>query len=284
MRSKMSHLEPVNACPVAYAVEADIQRGETSSSDLIEVMGLRLHNLHRTVIAERVKSAALSRQKMLVVNANAHLVVLAQRNSWIPKLFSRADIAFCDGAGVQLAIRLLTGRAAHRTTPPEWIGTVLKPLGLNASIFWLGGIPEVVAKAASRYEAKFNVRTVGVQHGFFDMSPNSSDTLELIERINRAAPSILLVNMGMPRQERWLWENWDRLNPCVAITAGALVDHAAGRVRRPPRWVANLGIEWLARLVREPRRLWRRYLFGLPVFGVYVLRYALIGRTKVRSN
>jgi N-acetylglucosaminyldiphosphoundecaprenol N-acetyl-beta-D-mannosaminyltransferase len=274
MRSEMLHLEPTNGCQVAHAAEGD----------LIEVMGLRLHNLHRDVIAERVRLAAISKQKMLVVNANAHLVVLAQTNQWIPKLFSKANIAFCDGAGVQLAIRLLTGRAAHRTTPPEWIGTTLKSLGLKASVFWLGGTPEAVAKAAKRYEANFDVRTVGVQHGFFDMSPNSSDTLELIERINRAAPSILLVNMGMPRQERWLWDNWERLNPCVAITAGALVDHAAGHVRRPPRWVANLGMEWLVRLVREPRRLWRRYLFGLPVFGVYVLRYAFSGRAKAESN
>jgi N-acetylglucosaminyldiphosphoundecaprenol N-acetyl-beta-D-mannosaminyltransferase len=274
MRSERLHLEPANGCRVAHSAEGD----------LIEVMGLRLHNLHRDVIAERVRLAALSKQKMLVVNANAHLVVLAQTNQWIPKLFSKANIAFCDGAGVQLAIRLLTGRAAHRTTPPEWIGTTLKSLGLKASVFWLGGTSEAVAEAAKRYEANFDVRTVGVQHGFFDMSPNSSDTLELIERINRAAPSILLVNMGMPRQERWLWENWERLNPCVAITAGALVDHAAGHVRRPPRWVANLGMEWLVRLVREPRRLWRRYLFGLPVFGVYVLRYALSGRAKAGSN
>ncbi len=257
-----------------------ILRDETSPTDVIEVMGLRLHNLHRDVIAQRVASAAILRRKTLVVNANAHLVVLSQTNPWIRALFSTADIAFCDGAGVQLAIRLLTGRAAHRTTPPEWIGTVLKSLGPKASIFWLGGRPEVVTKAASRYEELYAVRTAGVQHGFFDMSLNSADTLALVEKINRAAPSILLVNMGMPRQERWLWDNWDRLQPGVTITGGALVDHAAGHVQRPPRWVANLGIEWLVRLVREPRRLWRRYLLGLPVFGVYVLQYALRGRNK----
>jgi N-acetylglucosaminyldiphosphoundecaprenol N-acetyl-beta-D-mannosaminyltransferase len=84
--------------------------------------------------------------------------------------------------------------------------------------------------------------------------------------------------MGMPRQERWLWDNWEELGPVVAITAGALVDHAAGRVRRPPRWVANLGVEWLVRLLREPRRLWRRYLLGLPVFGAYLLGYAIRGK------
>ena len=67
------------------------------------------------------------------------------------------------------------------------------------------------------------------------------------------------MNMGMPLEERWLADHWDRLNVKVAVTAGALVDHVAGRVRRPPRWVANCGLEWAARLAIEPRRLWRRY-------------------------
>lgn len=250
---------------------------ETQSLETVEVMGLRLHDLHRDIIAERVISAAIDRRKMLVVNANANLIVLAQSNHWLGRLFSDADIAFCDGAGVQLAIRFLTGRAAHRTTPPEWIGQVFQAIGSTGSVFWVGGSAEVVNEAARRYEVSYGVKTVGTQHGFFDMSKSSKDNMALVRRINHTKPSILLVNMGMPRQERWLWENWDRLGPVVAITAGAMVDHAAGRVRRPPRWVANLGIEWLVRLAREPRRLWRRYLLGLPIFGLYVLRYALSG-------
>ncbi|HTJ90103.1 MAG TPA: WecB/TagA/CpsF family glycosyltransferase [Acidocella sp.] len=245
----------------------------------VDIMGLRLHDLHRDVIAQRVIAAVRLRQKLLVVNANAHLVVLSQRSPWIRALFLKADIAFCDGAGVQLALRLLRGRWAHRTTPPEWIGAVLSALRSDASIFWIGGHPDVVAKAASRYEALYGVRTAGIQHGYFDMSAQSSEAASLLQRINQAAPSILLVNMGMPRQERWVLENWDELRTGVVITAGALVDHAAGRVRRPPRWVANLGLEWLVRLVIEPRRLWRRYLLGLPVFGFYVLRYAAHAQT-----
>ncbi|HTJ89411.1 MAG TPA: WecB/TagA/CpsF family glycosyltransferase [Acidocella sp.] len=263
--------------------EDSISVGQTSEACRIDIMGLRLHNLHRSVIAGRVIAAVNSGQKMLVVNANANLVVLSQTIGWMSALFSKADIAFCDGAGVQLAIRLLKGRAAHRTTPPEWIGGVLEALGPKASIFWLGGSSEAVMKAARNYERRYGVRTAGVQHGFFDMAKDSVENLALVERINRAAPSILLVNMGMPRQERWLWDNWDRLQTGVAITGGALVDHAAGRVHRPPRWVANLGIEWLVRLVREPKRLWRRYLLGLPVFGLYVLRYALSGNKHKRA-
>jgi N-acetylglucosaminyldiphosphoundecaprenol N-acetyl-beta-D-mannosaminyltransferase len=262
----------------AYGQARDFQPGDADASEAtvndVNVMGLRLHNLHRHHIAQSVVAAVQQQRRLLVVNANAHLVVLAQKNPWLSELFLKADIAFCDGAGVQLAIRLLTGRTMHRTTPPEWICTVLNELGPNASIFWLGGEAHIVDEAARKYAAKFGVRTAGTQHGYFDMSPGSADTCAIVARINESRPSILLVNMGMPRQERWLWDNWDQLTPCVAVAAGALVDHAAERVSRPPRWVANLGLEWLVRLIREPRRLWRRYLLGLPVFGTYVLLYA----------
>lgn len=244
-----------------------------------DMLGLRLHDLHREVIALRVFEAARDRRKFMVVNANAHMVVLAQRERWLKDLFARADIAFCDGAGVQFARRFLEGASAHRTTPPEWIGKVLSALGPDGSVFWIGGAPDVVREAAEKFERRYGVRTAGVQHGFFDLSRDSEDNRALVAAISAARPSLVLVNMGMPRQERWLYENFEDLDCGAVITAGALVDHAAGRVSRPPRWVANLGVEWLVRLVREPRRLWRRYLVGLPVFGYHVVRERLRRRS-----
>jgi N-acetylglucosaminyldiphosphoundecaprenol N-acetyl-beta-D-mannosaminyltransferase len=276
MPSETELLKDIPDYALAPLRQTAFRPGGDVGLEIVELMGLRLHNLHRDVIAAKVVDAVMSQQKLLVVNANAHMMVLAQQLPWICGLFRSADIAFCDGAGVQLATRLLKGRGIHRTTPPEWIGTALRSLGADASIFWLGGEAAVAEAAARRFEALYGVRTAGVQHGFFETAPGSSDTLAVVNRINAAGPSILLINMGMPLQERWLWENWERLPNCVAITAGALVDHAAGRVKRPPRWVANLGVEWLIRLLHEPRRLWRRYLLGLPVFGFYVLRYALL--------
>jgi N-acetylglucosaminyldiphosphoundecaprenol N-acetyl-beta-D-mannosaminyltransferase len=257
-------------------------------ADAFEVMGLRLHNIHRSDIIERVIEAAEQENKLLVVNANAHCVTLSQTEPWMRELFAEADIAFCDGAGVQVATKILKGITPHRTTPPEWIGAVLQRLGPKARIFWLGGTPEIAEQAAAAFEARYDVVTVGIQHGYFDASPGSAESQAVVARINESRPTILLVNMGMPRQERWLWENWQELSTGVAITAGALVDHAAGRVHRPPRWVANLGVEWLVRLVREPRRLWRRYLLGLPVFGAYLLGYVIKanipGRDRAQSK
>ncbi|GEN63088.1 glycosyl transferase [Acetobacter oeni] len=217
---------------------------------------------------------------MRVINANAHCVTIAQRLPWLRELFRNAEIAFCDGAGVQLASLFLNGKRLHRTTPPEWVGNVLQQLGPEASVFWLGGEEHVVAEAADIFARRYGCRTAGWRNGFFDVNPDSYDSKALLAEIWRTRPSVLLLNMGMPRQEKWLWDNWDKLPPLVAITAGALVDHAAGRVTRPPRWVANLGMEWLVRLSREPQRLWRRYIIGLPVFGLYVLRYKIVAMFK----
>ncbi|MFT8720350.1 WecB/TagA/CpsF family glycosyltransferase [Acetobacter sp.] len=253
------------------------QSGERSkafqgrSFPIIPVMGLPIMDIPRSEIVSCLVEAVRQGKAARVVNANAHYVTLSQKQPWMRQLFADSEVAFCDGAGVQLASLFLNGKRPHRTTPPEWVGEMLSQLGSEARVFWLGGEQAVAEKAAASFETLYGCQTAGCLNGFFDATPGSPDSERVIQAIVDAKPSVLLLNMGMPRQEKWLWDNWHRLPPLVAVTAGALVDHAAGRVARPPRWVANLGLEWLVRLSREPQRLWRRYMLGLPVFGFYVL-------------
>ncbi len=233
------------------------------------MLGVPLQNMHRTEIVEVVVDAIRKRQrKYRVVHANAHLVTLARGRPWLRELFARAEVAFCDGAGVQVASLVLNNLLLHRTTPPEWIEDVGRAIALHdGSVFWLGGAPDIVANAAAEFSRRTNARTAGYHHGFFDSSAGSRENDAVIEMINAARPDLLIVNMGMPLQEWWISHFWDRLDVCVVMTAGALVDHLAGRVRRPPRWVSNAGLEWAVRLIVEPRRLWRRYLLGLRVLA-----------------
>jgi N-acetylglucosaminyldiphosphoundecaprenol N-acetyl-beta-D-mannosaminyltransferase len=239
----------------------------------VRLLGVRVDDIPRDTIVDRICDDAVTGRRLLVLNVNAHMLMLARQHPWLRRFLDEADVVFCDGAGVQLASLLLTGTRPHRCTPPEWAGTAARRLAEEGrSVYWLGGQPEVVEQAARSFEAAYAARTVGWQHGFFDQRRGSADNQRIVERINRAAPDLLFVTMGMPLQERWLYDHWPLLNVRVAITAGALVDHAAGRVRRPPRWVANLGLEWAVRLAIEPRRLWRRYLLELPMFGAAILK------------
>ena len=236
------------------------------------MLGVRVDDVPIATLLDKMETAICGGKRLMVVNANAHLVLLAQRRPWLRDLFDRADIAFCDGAGVQFAVRLLAGWLPHRHTPPQWIEPLAMRLARRgATVFWVGGTTATVEQAASRLQQRTGLRPVGVSNGYFDMAPGSADSEALVAKINEARPDLLLLNMGMPRQEAWLAAHWHRLDVRVALTAGALVDHVAGRVSRPPLWVANLGLEWLVRLAREPRRLWRRYGLGLPQFAALVV-------------
>ncbi|HJS85662.1 MAG TPA: WecB/TagA/CpsF family glycosyltransferase [Acetobacteraceae bacterium] len=255
-----------------------------SSAQSTRLLGVRVDDIPRDAIVDRICDAAVNDRRLLVLNVNVHMLMLAREHQWLRCLLDDAGVVFCDGAGVQLASLLLMGTRPHRSTPPEWAGTATRKLATQGrSIFWLGGKPDVTEKAVRNFEMLHGARVAGWQHGFFDQRPGSDDNRALIEHINRAAPDVLFVTMGMPLQEFWLHHHWPLLNAKVAIAAGALVDHAAGHVRRPPQWVANLGLEWAVRLAVEPRRLWRRYLLELPVFGAVLLREMILRRETISA-
>ena len=257
--------------------ERDLQARATEPGvDRISVLGAELEDLSADDVVARIFTALDAGTRARVINANAYMLNLTYENVWLQELFKASEITFFDGVGAQLAARVLSGRHPRRTTPPEWVFDIARGVAKRGgSIYMLGGEKAAALKASERLSTATGVRIAGVRDGFFDHARGSNDNAALLAEINAARPDVLFINMGMPRQERWLYDHWDQLDTPVAITAGALVDHLAGRVRRPPKWVADMGLEWLVRLAVEPARLWRRYVLGLPVFGWRVLRERL---------
>jgi N-acetylglucosaminyldiphosphoundecaprenol N-acetyl-beta-D-mannosaminyltransferase len=213
----------------------------------------------------------------IVLNVNAHCLNLCHRNEKLRRFFAGADVVFCDGAGVRLAARMLGGSLPERITYADWLprlAALAEERGL--SLFFLGARPGVAAEAARRLrESHPNLRISGVRHGFFDHRSGSPENGAVVAEINAVRPDILLVGLGMPLQERWLIENHRGLDVGAALTGGAVFDYASGRLRRGPRLLTDNGFEWLARLLVEPRRLWRRYLLGNPLFLARVLAQRL---------
>lgn len=118
-------------------------------------------------------------------------------------------------------------------------------------------------------------------HGYFEKTGVENE--QVVRRINHFAPDILFVGFGMPLQERWILANRERLNTRVFLPLGACLDFYVGDVWRGPKWLTNHGLEWLTRLLTEPRRLWPRYLIGNAQFLGRCLKYR-IGGTPDRSN
>ena len=213
----------------------------------------------------------------LVLNANAHCLNLCYEDPALRAFFNGAEVVFCDGAGVMLAAKILGGRIPERITYADWAWRLAAFAAAEGfSLYFLGARPGVAQAAARRLRERYpGLEISGVHHGYFDHSAGSPEGEAVVEEINAAAPDILLVGLGMPLQEYWLLENRRRLDAGVALTGGAVFDYVSGRLSRGPRLLTGNGFEWLARLLVEPRRLWRRYLIGNPLFLLRVVKQRL---------
>ena len=237
-----------------------------------EVLGVGVDRITAEGLHAEV-TRLVRRRGGIVLNVNAHCLNLLHEDEGLRDFFAAADVVFCDGAGVRLAARMLGDRLPGRITYADWLprlAALAEERGF--SLFFLGARPGVAEEASARLRRSHpDLKIVGVRHGFFDHRVGSTENEAVVAEINAARPDVLFLGLGMPLQERWLMENHRRLDVGVALTGGAVFDYASGRLRRGPRLLTDNGFEWLARLLVEPRRLWRRYLLGNPLFLARVL-------------
>jgi N-acetylglucosaminyldiphosphoundecaprenol N-acetyl-beta-D-mannosaminyltransferase len=230
----------------------------------VRLLGVRIHAVTRPQLLRFIMDVLERRERAVLAYVNAHAVNLACDDPEFRAHLNRADLAFCDGYGVLLAARLSGQDVGSRNTPPDWIDELCAACCRHGySLYFLGARDGVAAHAARVLMARHpGLRVLGTHHGYFDTRSESVESAGVVAAINASAPDILVVGLGMPAQERWIADHWQRLAVRVAIPVGALFDYVARTVPRGPRWMTDRGFEWLARLAVEPRRLWRRYLIG----------------------
>jgi N-acetylglucosaminyldiphosphoundecaprenol N-acetyl-beta-D-mannosaminyltransferase len=139
------------------------------------------------------------------------------------------------------------------------------------SLFLFGAKPGIAEKMKKKLEGKFpELKIGGVRNGFFDWK---KDTRAIVDEINASQANILLVAFGVPLQERWIYENAPKLKPEVIMGVGGLFDFYSGEMNRAPKWMREVGLEWLYRLMKEPKRMWKRYIIGNPLFLYRVYKW-----------
>jgi N-acetylglucosaminyldiphosphoundecaprenol N-acetyl-beta-D-mannosaminyltransferase len=220
-------------------------------------------------------------QTLLVMGPNAHIISTAQRSPRFLAALHAAHLCVPDGVSILLAGRLL-GRPIHeRVTGGDLMEQLCALAALeNLSLFFLGGLPGAAQGAANTLLHRYpglRVQTCCPPYRFED---NPAELATVLDTIRAAAPDILCVALGVPRQEIWMHRHCPSLPIRLAISVGAALDTQAGLRQRAPAWTHNLGIEWAWRLAREPRRLWRRYLVGNTHFLFLVLAEWLRQRTR----
>lgn len=262
------------------STRADSQRGRQNSSPAgagpapapHTLLGVPIHPVTVEQVIAIIVKAGKRDQRMVVAYANVHTFNLAQDQPWFREWLNRADLVYCDGFGVKWGARLAGIRLPERFTPPDWFPRLAQACAAEGlRLFFLGAQPGIAEQAAARLKSENPGLEIECEHGYFEHNRNSAENQRVVARINRFSPHLLVVGLGQPLQERWLDENWEALQANVALPVGAMFDYLAGNVTRAPRWATDRGLEWLGRLLVEPRRLWRRYLVGNPKFFWRVL-------------
>lgn len=267
-------IEPDKLSP--FSSEPSCQ-GHPAGLECVRILNVNVHKLTAEALNDQLARMIDTNQHALVLNVNVHCLNLAAENPWLEAFLNRAEIVFCDGAGVVMAARLLGHDMPPRITYADWmwqLAALCEQRGY--SLYFLGAKPGVAELAATRLRERHpDLRIAGTHDGYFDQTAGSAANEAVIAGINDARPNILVLGMGMPLQEKWLMENWSRIEANVALTGGAVFDYVSGTLQRAPAWMTDNHLEWLGRLAIEPGRLWRRYVVGNPLFLARVLRQRL---------
>jgi N-acetylglucosaminyldiphosphoundecaprenol N-acetyl-beta-D-mannosaminyltransferase len=204
-----------------------------------------------------------SRACRYVVTPNVDHVVLYQQCHELQRAYSQASLVLADGAPVVAASRLIGRRLPERVAGSDLVPCLFHEAAwqrMPLRVYLLGGAPGVGQRAAERISAAWpRVEVVGISNPPLGFERDAKTNRDLVAEINACRPDLLLIGLGAPKQELWVHAHHQELSVPVALCIGATIDFLAGHRSRAPRWMRRTGLEWLYRVIREPRRLAGRY-------------------------
>jgi N-acetylglucosaminyldiphosphoundecaprenol N-acetyl-beta-D-mannosaminyltransferase len=237
--------------------------------DTVEILGVPVNRFDRSSLTQLLGHMPYGRKKGWVSYVNVHAVNLAQELPWFKEFLKASLVTYCDGEGVRLGSRIIGNPLPERIVMTDWIYDVCAVAERQEwRVYLLGSTDTVLEKTVAALRKKYaGLHIAGFHNGYFAPEDNKY----IVSAINRSKPHLLIVGMGMPKQEWWILNNFDNLDVPLVMNAGSCFDYVAGEKRRCPLWMGRLGLEWLFRLALEPRRLWRRYLIGNPLYLLRII-------------
>ena len=236
-------------------------------SDRIEILGVKVDSVTMQQAVEKVENLIDAKKNSIIATANAEMLLMATHDAELKKILNSAALVVPDGAGTVWAARHLGNQMPERVAGYDLVQELMKIAPLKSrKIFLFGSSPGVADKAKLKAEQLYpGIKIVGTRNGYF----KPEDEAEIIEQIKNSAPDILLAALGVPKQEKWLFANKDKLNVPVSIGVGGTLDVMAGVVKRAPLWMQKAKLEWLFRALLQPSRAGR--LIALPKFVFKVI-------------
>lgn len=224
--------------------------------------------------------------RQVVVNTiNPHSWVTSRRDAEFKQALLQSDALIPDGTGIVLAVRWLTGLHIRKIAGADLHLMVLQQLNAAAgSVFYLGASPQTLALITERIRAEYpRIRVSTYSPPYCDRF-SEEETAAMIAAVNAFRPDVLFVGMTAPKQEKWIFANRHLLQ-CRQISGiGAVFGFYGGTTPRPPRWMIRCGLEWLGRLIKEPRRMWKRNFVSTPKFLADIVKLKYKKKTNKKTS
>ena len=249
---------------------------------------MKLRNLK--IVNSKQELAAIADGKVLINTINAHSFNTAQKDGRFAEALSKGDYLIPDGASIVKACHWLKTTSQPQERIAGWDLFTFEmqrlerksrqrlPADSPLRVMFMGSSEKVLGLIRKRAAVDFPNLEVVTYSPPYKPSFSDDDDKAIIEAINKAHPDLLWIGMTAPKQEKWTYAHWGELDiHCHVGTIGAVFDFYAGTAQRAPRWWQEHSLEWLYRLMKEPKRMWRRYVIGNPLFVYNVLKEKYLG-------
>lgn len=255
-------------------------KADNRAADFI-FRGIRINNLTRQEALQKISQILLERKPSLIVTPNAYHFVLLEKDELFHQAYNRASLVLADGMSLIFISRLLRCPLKERIAGADLFPQICALAAEQQKRLFLlggeGGSEKIALEKMKKIWPQLEVAAYAPPPGF-ERDPEMSD--RIIGLIKNFSPDILFCFVGSPKSEKWLIQNFDRLQVNLAASFGASLNYFAGVKKRAPSWIRQLGLEWAWRLALEPRRLARRYLVGNCEFLYLVLKEFLKQKRK----
>ncbi len=209
--------------------------------------------------------------KTLINTINPYSFVIAERDSLFKDALLDSDVLLPDGVGIVLASKVLANKKIKKIAGADLHQYLLTKLNKEGGkCFYLGSSESTLQKIKARVSVEYPAIKVGSYSPPFASHFNAAENAEMINAVNEFKPDVLFVGMTAPKQEKWAYVNKDQIDAQIICSIGAVFDFYAGTVNRPGKIWINMGLEWFIRLLKEPKRMWKRTVYYAPIF-VYFL-------------
>ena len=220
--------------------------------------------------------SAIPHGKVLINTINAHSFNVAQQDELFAEALRNGDYLIPDGASIVKACRWLKAKSQPKERIAGWDLFQIEMDKLNVrggKCFFMGSSEKVLKLIKQRAAVDYPNISVETYSPPYKAEFSNEDNHRIIDAINTAYPDLLWIGMTAPKQEKWIYSHWQKLNiQCHVGTIGAVFDFYAGTAKRAPEWWQKHSLEWLYRLIIEPKRMWRRYVLGNPLFVWNILK------------